>query len=124
MKKFVFLLAFTMLLKPVIPVFQYIFNYDYIANELCINKDNLVMGCNGKCYLVKELAKASETEKPLSSDKKHTIIETTDLFLPDSGNYDLTAFQILAQKQVNTTYSDLYSHLSSHSFFHPPTIIS
>lgn len=106
------------------PVFEYVLNYEYITTELCVNKDNVVMGCDGKCYLIKQLAKASETEKPLSSDKKHAIAETNDLFLTDSQNYDLTGFQISAKKQVNTSYSDLYSHLNSHSFFHPPTIVS
>ena len=35
--------------------------------------------CNGKCHLMKELAKASEAEKPLSSDKKSTAKNEIEL---------------------------------------------
>lgn len=35
-------------------------NYDYIVNVLCENKDNPKLQCNGKCYLMKKLAKESE----------------------------------------------------------------
>jgi hypothetical protein len=69
-KKITFLLALFMLLKPVFPVIDYIVNYEYISKVLCVNKDKPKMHCNGKCHLMKELAKASENEKPISSDKK------------------------------------------------------
>ena len=113
-----------MLLKPVMPVFEYIFNYDYIVKELCENRDNLVMGCNGKCYLMKELAKASENEKPQSSDKKHQIAETNDLFLNEFYDY---GFSNAFAEQIILTHSDyrnLYTHLQTGSFFHPPTVIA
>lgn len=41
------------LVGPVLPVLDYLINYDYIANELCINKNKPVLACNGKCYLEK-----------------------------------------------------------------------
>lgn len=113
-----------MLLKPVLPVFEYICNYNYIITELCENRDNIIMGCNGKCYLIKELAKASETEKPLSSDKKHTPTETADLFLSDCHHYEFSVPEIPTATCVNTAYSNLYAHLATDAVFHPPTIIS
>ena len=60
-----------MFLKPIFPVLDYIINYDYIANELCENKAKPELKCNGKCHLVNELAKASEDDKPIHSDKKN-----------------------------------------------------
>lgn len=113
-----------MLVKPVMPVFEYVFNYEYITTELCVNKDNYVMGCDGKCYLVKQLAKASESEKPLSSDKKHVTTETSDLFVEAFLEYDFTIAKNTIQNQEFSTYSNLYSHLDSGAFFHPPTVIS
>lgn len=123
MKKFVFAICLVLLLKPVLPVFEYALNYQYITNELCENRDNFVMGCNGKCYLMKELAKASETEKPLSTDKKHLVSETNDLFFADFQNYEFTPFT--APTPIGKyTYTNLYAHLAESSAFHPPTIIS
>ena len=72
MKKVVIILALFILFKPVFPVIDYAFNYDYISKVLCVNKNKPEMKCNGKCHLMKELAKASEGEKPNSSDKKNT----------------------------------------------------
>ena len=62
-----------MLVKPVLPVLEYVVNYEYVSKVLCINKDKPKMHCNGKCHLMKELAKASDAEKPFSSDKKSTF---------------------------------------------------
>lgn len=40
----------------------YLAYQDYIAKELCVQKDNQ-QGCNGKCYLVKKLSEKSSTKK-------------------------------------------------------------
>lgn len=45
----------------------YQLNKQYIAKQLCENKNNPKMGCNGHCYLVKQLKKAEENEKKQSS---------------------------------------------------------
>ena len=50
MKTATLFLALFMLLKPTIPFVEYAAFYDYIKNELCVNKDTPEMGCNGKCY--------------------------------------------------------------------------
>lgn len=81
------------------------------------------MGCNGKCYLMKELAKASESEKPISSDKKHATTETTDLFFAEP-NYDYVISFGTANRVVNSSYINLYSNLAPDSVFHPPAVIS
>jgi hypothetical protein len=51
--------------KPIFPVMDYAINYDYISKVLCINKDKPELKCNGKCHLMKELAK-TEDDKPIS----------------------------------------------------------
>lgn len=81
------------------------------------------MGCNGKCYLMKELAKASETEKPQSSDKKH-LAETSDLFLQDFNSYEVPFAGFTPERTANAIYANLYAHLQIHTFFHPPTAVS
>ena len=62
LRKQFFGLAFSLLyvlamIKPLLPVLEYYANYDYIANELCINKDKPYLECNGKCYLEVEFNK-------------------------------------------------------------------
>lgn len=113
-----------MLLKPIIPVFQYVINYEYISEVLCINKEKPEMHCNGKCHLMQELAKASDDEKPLSSDKKFHHSEIEVLFVEE-----LTSFDFIFQNNFTITaplnfYSNLYSHISCNSIFHPPSFIS
>jgi hypothetical protein len=54
------------ILRPVIPFIEYAVNKDYIAKNLCINRDKPKSCCEGKCHLKKELSKSdtsSETTK-------------------------------------------------------------
>ena len=41
----------------------YHLNKTYIAKQLCINKNNPSLHCNGHCYLSKQLKKAEEGER-------------------------------------------------------------
>ncbi len=51
------------LVQPALPVIEYLFNYDYIANELCENKDKPILTCNGKCYLEKQVKKQQNLDR-------------------------------------------------------------
>jgi len=82
------------------------------------------MHCNGKCHLMKELAKASETEKPISSDKKQNVNVLNDLFVEELFTFNLAIIDRKDKPSFNSKYTNLYSHLDSYSIFHPPTIIS
>jgi len=57
------------LIIPVVPVIDYLVNKDYIAKNLCINKDKLKSCCKGKCHMVKQLQK---TNKNTDNDPKNT----------------------------------------------------
>ena len=123
MNKFILLVALTIFLKPVFPVIDYVVNYHYISTVLCENKDKPKLKCCGKCHLKKELANASEGEKPNSSNKKDTSKNDVEvLFFQKikplvSGEINL--------KNTNTlfdNYSNLYFHSIGCSVFHPPTI--
>lgn len=43
-------------------ILGYELNKDFIANTLCINRDKPEMLCNGKCYLMQELEKSTDSE--------------------------------------------------------------
>lgn len=112
-----------MFLKPVLPVIEYVVNYDYISKVLCVNKDKPTLHCNGKCHLMKELAKASENEKPIS-DKKIAMQEFEVLFIEKIESFVVRPLFYHNTTKIIDNYSNFYSRLNSCSVFHPPTYIS
>jgi len=123
-KQFVFIILFSLLLKPVFPLLDYAINYEFIKTELCVNRNNTIIGCNGKCYLVKELAKASETENPMNTDKKNSVKQIFELlFFTESTNLLPEKFLFTFSNNVKNTYSDLYFYTIIQKYFHPPTFI-
>lgn len=124
MKKILFLLALFMLLKPALPIIDYVVNYEYISKVLCVNKATPKLQCNGKCHLMKELAKSSENEAPISSNKKMPSQQFEILFLEEIKSFQIIPIYLFETQKTTDNYSNLYSRLSSFSVFHPPTFIS
>lgn len=121
MKTATLFLALFMLLKPTIPFVEYAAFYDYIKNELCVNKDTPEMGCNGKCYLKKELAKASDSEK--SSDKNQSsATEHQVVFFHDAYEIPLVTFIKEQNSKIVTSYNRIYKFHFTDSIFHPPLV--
>lgn len=110
-----------MLLKPTIPFVEYATFYDYIKNELCVNKDEPELACNGKCYLKKKLAKASDSEK--STDKNHaSTSEQQVVFYQDIFK---TPFSFTAQEEnskIEPSYNKIYEFNFMNFIFHPPLV--
>ncbi len=123
MNKVILIVVFLFVLKPILPVLDYAINYDYITKELCENKAKPQMKCNGKCHLMKELAKASTTENPTSSDKKASHLEFETLFIEKLTSFELTNFNFSIQKKINAKYSNFYFLQRIQTAFHPPTIL-
>lgn len=113
-----------MMLKPILPVLDYIVNYEYISKVLCVNKDKPKMHCNGKCHLMRELAKAEESEKPISSDKKGNSQTIEVLFFQEVKTFQITDIFFQSAMKTNAEYSNLYFYLNPNSVFRPPTSIS
>lgn len=82
------------------------------------------MHCNGKCHLMKELAKASESEKPLSQDKKHSTTEITDLFIPNEFTYTFPEFYLTDKPVLNCTYVIRSYNCTAGAVFRPPIFIA
>lgn len=122
MKQSVFIIVLLFVFKPVFPVIEYGLNYDYIAKVLCENKAKPELKCNGKCHLMKQLAKASEAEKSDSKDKKNSSkIEWEIPFV----NVEIESITVLNRSFTIAelpSYSNQYSFSSESLFFHPPTV--
>lgn len=118
MKTATLILSLFMLFKPIFPVVEYVVLYDYITKELCVNKDKPEMECNGKCHLMKEMAKNSDAD---TKDKYHSFsVETQIVFYQDL----LSAFSAnVAKPHLKKV---LFSKINTYSFsfcnliFHPP----
>ncbi len=78
------------------------------------------MHCNGKCHLMKELAKAAENEKPISSDKKNTGTENEVLFCEALPSFESLLVYDAGVTESPVGYTNLYGYLTNHSVFHPP----
>lgn len=121
-------MVFSILVKPVFPLVDYAVNYNYIAQVLCVNKAKPELKCNGKCHLMKELAKAAESEsmneKSTSSDKKSTSKQEVEtLYFQEF--FRLVPLSISANRSsvVCDSYCNLYSKLNASAVYHPPIFI-
>lgn len=116
------ILAFYLVLKPLVPVLDYAVNYDYISKVLCINKDKPELYCNGKCYLSKELANSSQEDSSPLSKTKNQVQKILDFYIPS----EISEIIIPQQEFTNSTLFNYkttdYSYLFLKFIFKPPII--
>ena len=124
MKQLVYIVILSFVIKPVFPLIDYAVNYKYIATVLCENKAKPELQCNGKCHLMKELAKAADTENTKSSDKKSFSPIQEVLFFKEIKTVAIVSCVCSKQAKNSSSYLNLYSYLNTNSEFHPPTFIS
>ena len=108
------------MLRPVMPLFNYVINQDYIAEFLCINQDKPELECNGKCYLMQRL---SEENKQKKENLPKIALEEYPI-----GFINLFAITKTVVGYLNTTtnkhYYNNYSFIHSDNCFHPPDFCS
>ena len=66
------------------PWLEYVWNYDYISQVLCINKEVVEQSCNGKCFLMARLAQAEEDNASPNKRVPKNELEKTPFMLNDS----------------------------------------
>ena len=123
MKKIVFIIILSFLVKPVFPLVDYAINYEYISKVLCENKAKPELQCNGKCHLMKELAKNTENEKSLPTDKKGSTSEKEVLYYEQACTFCKAYKKCLNNSAISPLYLNLYSFLDTISVFKPPALI-
>jgi hypothetical protein len=95
-------------------------NKSYIAKNLCVNRDKPKIGCNGKCYLKKQLKKASRQQEKENKGSQEEVATATVFVLP-------------ARWQPTQAYfNDVLMHTSHYTapkgvsfsadIFHPPQV--
>lgn len=110
-----------MLIKPVLPVVDYIINYDYISTHLCENIEKPELKCNGKCHLKKELASEAKKDNSKSNEQKNNSIVFEILFCENIISYTFNP-KIYFDNRVQSLYNCIYFRLNSTSIFHPPIL--
>lgn len=96
-------------------------NKDYIARNLCENKDKPQMKCCGKCYLKKQLKKLDENDE--SSRAPQVKIEKNEIvtFILPQSIYFTEHRIIVATSVLNPFVLHLHDSLYPSSVFHPPS---
>lgn len=80
----IFFVAITMLVKPLWPIAEYVANYDYIVEVLCVNRDRPELNCDGKCYLAQQLAKEQreQDKNPFGEQRSQMEIQHLVYYQP------------------------------------------
>jgi hypothetical protein len=115
---FLLLVLTAYLIIPVLPIIDYLLHKDYIAMNLCINKNKPKSCCKGKCYLVKQLKKTSaNTEGDSKNTEKRIQLRETDEFLAAK-----TWQPVLQKKDINYLIfnSSNFQLLAVNAVFVPP----
>jgi hypothetical protein len=121
MKSLAYIFLIAIIIRPLFPILDYMVNYNYIATELCENKSQPELDCKGKCYLKKELGKASENDSSPSTEKKNAPTGIDLLFIEkiDSFNFNLVIESILKKDILP---KNLYTHFNITLVFRPPNL--
>ncbi len=122
LKQFFSILMLVVILLPGFSKFWIIIafkiNQDFIVNEWCINKEDVIITCNGKCYLSSRLNLVDENEQKQIPKPKIDSLKI---------NYHLTknempVFKFRAIKNRIEPVSDQVFYYCSHldEVFRPP----
>lgn len=97
-------------------------NQDFIAAIFCINKEEPIVMCNGKCYLVEQLNKAEEQEEkqiPIHQEEQAEIIYYYSNVSLERSDHTSTYLY-----KLNPAYeNDFYPNAFVASIFRPPKLI-
>jgi hypothetical protein len=90
-------------------------NKQFIASELCVNKDKPEMHCKGKCYLQKKLKQAQDKEQKQERQAQKTQVQ--DALVVSALKFKRYAF---AKVTLHIPISTGMPQSIKNSIFHPP----
>lgn len=98
--------------------FNYWLNQDFIAQNLCENREKPQLECNGKCHLKKELDKDDERKQ---QDNKQQI--EVILFLSKERIQEFSEQAFFIEEQIHCAFVVQQKTKGYNPFiFHPPTV--
>ncbi|MGN6436491.1 MAG: hypothetical protein ACTHMM_08145 [Agriterribacter sp.] len=96
---------------------QYQLNKDFIAANLCENKEKPQLQCEGKCHLKKQIEKNSDAPNP-TGEKSTVKLTITDFF--EETSFSFPSIISGADADYPGYHNSHYSHLYTSPVFHPP----
>ena len=102
-------------------VAYYRINRDYIAENLCVNRDKPMLNCNGQCYLAKKLKAAEEKEQKSKSERLEKMPEVVLSFQAIQTVFTarFTASELV---ENHFTSTEFFPNSADKGFFHPPQV--
>lgn len=105
--------------RPLVPLVEYAVNYNYISEVLCVNKNNVELHCNGKCYLSKQLSKVNDVDSSPLNKTKIPGQKLLDIYiLPDIAGINTAENTFLLH--FDFLFISEYSFLFLKHIFRPP----
>ncbi len=121
MKKFIAIVLFVGVLfqsmNKLVVIINYEIHKDYIAKNLCENRDKPKMCCKGKCQLKKQL---NNTENEGTKNKTSNRFTFDDYVAVDAKQIHATAIPETIVKKKTAILSQQYSFDPLLTVFHPP----
>jgi hypothetical protein len=102
-------------------VAYYRINQDYIAKNLCVNRDKPMMNCNGQCFLAKKLKAAEDKEQKSNSERLDKMPEVVLSFQAIQSVFTarFTASEFV---ENHFTSTEFFPNSAAKGFFHPPQV--
>ena len=123
MKSVIALLLFVAMQLPLMnqwgAVAYYRVNQDYIAKNLCENRDKPMLDCNGQCYLAKQLKAAEEKEQKSNSERLERMPEVVLAFQAIQPIFSASFVPVPVAEDHFATPAFVLSG-DSKGLFHPP----
>jgi hypothetical protein len=124
-KRIVALLLFLAMQVPLMnqwgAVAYYRINRDYIAENLCVNRDKPMLNCNGQCYLAKKLKAAEEKEQKSNSERLEKMPEVVLCFQAIQPVFTARFTSVeLVENHFST--QEFFPNAAATGFFHPPQV--
>lgn len=118
-----FILSIILVVKPLVPIVEYVVNYTYISEVLCENKSTPQKKCNGKCHLKKELNNTFDEKKNSpNSGKTQSVEEIVNLFIHNIKVPVLSHTATEKNKHLGR-YVFFYKSFFINNIFHPPAVM-
>jgi hypothetical protein len=102
----------------VLIVAEYVINKEYIAQNICENRDKPKMNCKGKCHLKKQLAEDESGKKGNSQSQQEK--QDVNLFCQYFNlRVPLLVVPVLKQKFLSANEFFILNYIKN--IFHPPS---
>jgi len=104
--------------KDLVTYASFLINQDFIATTFCINRDEPIMQCHGKCHLTKLIKENQEEQKDTPNTVKEK--EATVIFLSEICKILIVNNSKKRQRQPVFFRNHIFSSSYLKEIFHPP----